>query len=169
MSGIKDKTSTRRAFFLSGGAVRGAGVATTVGAAAPKPADSHGAPGASADDREAIRQLHLAHMARLENGGAEAAAGLFGEPGRMQLGAYRQSTSQQNDRLTFSEDGQRATATFHCEVELCTPLEGDCTAAQMARLQGLTASRRWESGRFEASYVKTRGQWQTESLRYVTA
>jgi hypothetical protein len=84
----------------------------------------------------------------------------------VQLGAYRQSTAQQKDDVCFSEDGLRASATFHCEVELCTPLQDDCTAAQMARLQGLTASRRWESGRFEASYVKAGGRWTMESLSY---
>jgi len=170
MTGIKDKKSTRRAFFVSGGAVLGAGVASTVGAAALRSsgttAQTHGG---SAEDREAIRQLHLAHVARLEREGASGdglAGKLFGEHCNVQLGAYRQSTSQQKDDVRFSEDGLRASATFHCEVELCTPLQEDCTAAQMARLQGFTASRRWESGRFEASYVKTGGRWTMESLRY---
>ena len=166
MSGIKDKTSTRRAFFVNGGAVLGAGVATTVGASALRPEPvARG----SAEDREAIRQLHLGLMARLENQSAEVPANLFDEQGRVQLGAYRQTPSQQKDEVRLSEDGLQATATFHCEVELCTPLQEDCTAAQMARLQGLMASRRWESGRFEASYVKTRGQWKMESLSYVTS
>jgi hypothetical protein len=157
------KKSTRRAFFLNGGAVLGAGVAATAGAVglAP-PAAAAGKPGAGAEDREAIRQLLLAFIARLENE-SDAASPLFDE----QLGAYRQTASQLKDEVRLSEDGLRATATFHCEVELCTPLQDDCTAAQMARLQGLMASRRWESGRFEASYVKTRGQWTMESVAYV--
>jgi hypothetical protein len=170
MTGIKDKKSTRRAFFVSGGAVLGAGVAGTVGAAALRPSESATqARGGSAEDREAIRQLHLAHVARLESEGAcgdGLAAKLFGEQGNVHLGAYRQSTSQQKDDVRFSEDGLRASATFHCEVELCTPLQDDCTAAQMARLQGLTATRRWESGRFEARFVKTGGRWTMQSLSY---
>ena len=153
MTDVKKK-STRRAFFLNGGAVLGAGVAATAGAAglAPPVAKASG----SAEDREAIRQLHLAFVS------SDAAAELFEE----QLGVYRQTASQLNDEVRLSEDGLRATATFHCEVELCTPLQDDCTAAQMARMQGLMASRRWETGRFEASYVKTRGQWTMESVSY---
>jgi hypothetical protein len=180
MTDVK-KTSTRRAFFLKGGAVLGAGVAATAGAASLVPggagASTFGVSGTaedrrvagSAEDREAIRRLHLAFVARLEAQGTDAPEKLFCEPGAqgaVQLSAYRQTPSQQNDEMKFSEDGQRATATFHCEVELCTPLQGDCTAAQMARLQGLVASRRWETGRFEASYVKTRGQWEMVSVDY---
>jgi hypothetical protein len=181
MTDVK-KTSTRRAFFLNGGAVLGAGVAATASAAsftAPTLAAAGAAGSAagtaawgaagSAEDREAIRRLHLAFVARLENQSADAPANLFGEPGEVQLGAYRQTTSQQHDDVKFSEDGLRATATFHCEVELCTPLQDDCTAAQMARMQGLMASRRWENGRFEVSFVKTRGQWQMESVSYSPA
>jgi hypothetical protein len=182
MTDVKKK-STRRAFFLNGGAVLGAGVAATAGAAGLMSAgadagaatpDARGAAegrtvGGSAEDREAIRRLHLAFVARLEERGADAPANLFGDPGTVQLGAYRQTPSQQNDQVNFSEDGLRATARFHCEVELCTPLQGDCTAAQMARLQGLTASRRWETGRFEASYVKMRGQWEMASVSYVAS
>jgi hypothetical protein len=174
MTGVKKK-STRRAFFLNGGAVLGAGVAATVGAAGLAPAAAEAGARGSAEDREAIRQLHLAFVARLENqsaadrSSADAPAHLFGEPGQVQLGAYRQTPSQQNDEVKFSEDGLHANATFHCEVELCTPLEGDCTAAQMARMQGLMASRRWERGRFETSYVKARGQWQMASVSYRAA
>jgi SnoaL-like domain len=167
MSDIKGKTSTRRAFFVNGGAVLGAGVATTVGAAALRP--EHPPQAGSAEDREAIRRLHLAAMAQLENQRDATAANLFDEHGLVRLGAYRQTTSQHQDEVTFSADGQRAAAIFHCEVELCTPLEGDCTAAQMARLQGQTDTRRWERGRFEGSYVRARGEWTTEALSYRAA
>jgi hypothetical protein len=53
-------------------------------------------------------------------------------------------------------------------VALSTPLHGDSTVAQMARLQGQMASRRWETGRFEAQYVKARGQWKMATLSYLT-
>jgi hypothetical protein len=165
MTDIKGKKSTRRAFFLNGGAVLGAGVATTVGAAALRPEQAQ-QPG-NAEDREAIRRLHLASMARLERQSDPGTAKLFDEQGLVQLGAYRQTPSQ--DDVKFSADGQRAIATFHCEVELCTPLQGDCTAAQMARLQGQTDSRRWERGRFEGRYVKMRGEWKMEALSYFTS
>ena len=203
MTEIKSKSS-RRAFFLQGGAVLGAGVATTVGATAvtrenPVPSVdqlkqlrqqlSH------VEDREAIRQLHLAFTTLIGQQSFEAAAELFDEQAHLDLsgvsatgraailqlfahqyreqnaavmhGAYRQSTLQQGDAVTLSEGCLQATSTFHVEVELCAPLQGDCTAALMARLQGHVASRRWEAGRFESKCVKRRGQWKIASLSYL--
>ena len=190
MNGNKGKSS-RRAFFLKGGAVLGAGVATAVGAAAITPDKANALPLeeqlkqlrqqlGSLEDREAIRQLHLAFTKLIENQRYEAAAELFDEQAvvaaRMRFGsssplhsAYRQKTIQQNDAVTLSEDRLQATATFHVDVEVCTPLEEDCTAAQMARLQGNVADRRWEAGRFEAKYVKTRGEWKVASLSYLAS
>jgi hypothetical protein len=37
----------------------------------------------------------------------------------------------------------------------------------MARLQGQVADRRWESGRFEATYLGRGGEWKVASLRYL--
>ena len=199
------KNSSRRAFFVSGGAVLGAGAAVAVGASSLK-ADVR----VSADeqlnqlrqqlesiaDREAIRNLHQAFTVSMERQAYESATELFDDQAHLQLSgasaagkrdiarllaheyrdqdaaaihnAYRHNTlSQQNDTITLSEDRLHATATFHVEVELCTPLRSDCTVAQMARLQGHVADRRWEAGRFEAKYVKTGGRWKMASLSYV--
>jgi hypothetical protein len=204
MSGTKTNRS-RRAFFTTGGAVLGAGVATTVGAAALT-SDSASPLQEQLtklrqqldgmQDREAIRRLHQEFITLIETRAYESAAELFdeqahlnlsgisatGKPAILQLfvdqyrhqkaaaihSAYRQISTSQQDAVTLSEDRQQATATFHTEVELCTPLQGDCTVAQMARLQGHVADRRWESGRFEAKYVQTRGQWRMVSLRYLS-
>ena len=209
MTGIRTKSS-RRAFFLQGGAALGvgvgAGVATTVAASALNPENPTPLEEQlkqlrqqldCVEDREAIRQLHLAFTTLIEQQTYEAAAELFesqahlnlsgvsaiGKPAILQLfadryrhqnaaaihSAYRQNTLQQRDAVTLSEDRLQATATFHVEVELCTPLQGDCTAAKMARLQGHVADRRWETGRFEAKYVKTRGQWKMASLSYLAS
>ena len=163
MTDVKTK-STRRAFFLNGGAVLGAGVAATAGAAGLAAPVAAAKMSGGAEDREAIRRLHLAFVSQLENQAHAGAASLFNEA---QFAGYRQTTSQRKDEVKFNEDGLRATATFHCEVELCTPLQDDCTAAQMARLQGWMASRRWENGRFEGSYVKTRGEWQMTAVSFM--
>ncbi|MDB6010884.1 MAG: hypothetical protein JWL65_3134 [Gammaproteobacteria bacterium] len=202
MTGTKTNRS-RRAFFTTGGAVLGAGVATTV-AAATLTSDSASPLEeqltklrqqlGGMEDCEAIRQLQREFTTLIENQAYESAAELFdeqaqlnlsgvgatGKPAILQLfvdqyrhhragaihSAYRQSNSQHRDAVTLSEDRQQATATFHTEVELCTPLQGDCTVAQMARLQGHVADRRWETGRFEAQYIQTRGQWRMVSLSY---
>jgi SnoaL-like domain len=145
-------------------------------------------------DREAIRQLHHAFTTLIESQAYEAAVELFSENADLQLSgfsvtgsqairrqfaeryrrqqaaaihtAYRQSALQQKDVVTIGDSGLLATATFHAEVELSNPLQGDSTVAQMARLQGQVAYRRWEAGRFDAQYVKIRGEWKIASLRY---
>ena len=204
MTGTKTNSS-RRDFFMTGGAVLGAGVATTVEAATLR--SDRASPLEEQlkqlrqqldgmEDREAIRQLQREFTTRVEHQAYEAAAGLFdeqahlnlsgvsatGKPAILQLfvdqyrqqkaaaihSAYRPSDSQHRDSVTLSEDRLQATATFHTDVELCTPLQGDCTVVQMARLQGHVADRRWETGRFEAKYVQTRGQWRIVSLSYLS-
>jgi hypothetical protein len=158
--------SSRRAFFLQGGAVLGAGVAT---AAAATPAGNTQPLNedlrtlqqqlALAQDREAIRQLHLAFAGRVEDKSLEVGQDLF-------IVRLRPNHLQQKDALVLTADGLQATATYHVDVALGTPLLGDSTVAQMARLQGQMASLRWESGRIEARYVKSKGQWKVASLDY---
>lgn len=205
MSGIGTR-STRRAFFAKGGAVLGAGVASTVGVSALA---ASGAPTAEdelirlrreldqAQEREAIRRLHLAFAALIESRSYESAVELFDERATVSLSgvsatgkaairrmfaeqyreqraavlhcAYRPNARQQKDVVTIAEDRSRATATYHVDVQLGIPLQGDCTAAQMARLQGQLADCRWESGRLEARYVKSAGEWKIASLSYLAS
>ncbi len=199
--------SSRRAFFLRGGAALGVGVGAAAAATtAAASALTQENPGSleeqlqklrqqldGLEDREAIRRLQQAFTTLIEQQAYEAAAELFENQARLNLSgvsangkrailrlfadqyreqnanvihsAYRQNASQQADAVTLSEDRTQGTATFHVEVELCVPLQGDCTAAKMARLQG-HSDRRWEAGRFEAKYVKTSGQWKIASLSY---
>ena len=196
MSDLSTKPS-RRAFFLGGGALLGAGAATTAGARAlmvePTPAGPEAAQ--LINDREAIRQLHLTFMELVENQAYEAATELFHEQAQLDLSglraagkpaitrlfavqyrlqraavihsAYRQNAAQRKDRMSISPARRQATATFHTEVQISTPLQGDSTVAQMARLQGQMADRRWESGRFDARYVKVPGGlWKIAALQY---
>ena len=160
MSGTKTNRS-RRAFFTTGGAVLGVGVATTVGAAtltsdSASPLEEQLTKLRQqldgVEDREAIRQLQREFTTLIENQAYESAAELFDEPAHLNLSgvsatgkpailqlfvdqyrhqkaaaihsAYRQSSLQHRDAVTLSEDRQQATATFHTEVELCTPLQG---------------------------------------------
>lgn len=194
---------TRRAFFLRGSAVLGAGVATTAAAAALLPDN---APLVAEQlqllqraltdhqDREAIRQLHLAFTRAVETQAYDIAVELFapdaaldlsgsvaqGQPAiermfatqyRQQLApvihsAYRHSPLQQQDLIAIAADGANASGTFHCEVELSSPLPADSTLAQMARLQGQVSQQYWQAGRFEAMYVKTAGAWKMAALRF---
>lgn len=202
---VKTGKNTRRAFFLQGGAALGSAAAVSAAAlAAEKPVSTDQQlqelrrEVAAAQDRAAIRQLHLDFTALIEHKAYESAAQLFDAQADLDLsgasargrsrieellvqqysrqttavlhGAYRQSAVQQrNDVLTLSEDGQHAAAAFHVDVQLCTPLQDDCTVAKMARLQGQFADRRWETGRIEGRYVKLGGEWKIASLRYRSA
>jgi hypothetical protein len=151
---------------------------------------------AHAEDREAIQQLHLAFTSLIGAQHYETAAALFDERAWLRLSgvsaagrpaieqlfaeqyrrqkaatlhsAYRQNLLQQ-DVVTFGDDPLQASATFHVDVELSSPLQGDSTIVEMARLQGHVADRRWEAGRFEAKYVKTTGQWKMASLEYLAS
>jgi hypothetical protein len=149
--------NSRRAFFLKGGAALGAGVAGTAGAAALLPGRSEMS--TELADREAIRQLHLAFIAVVE---AEARAGAA--PTHR---AYRPNAAQMHDSLAVDAAGRRATARWHVDVKIATPLQGDSTAAQMARLQGQFADLRWEPGCLEVQYEKRRGQWQIATMEYL--
>ena len=196
MSDLKIKPS-RRAFFLGGGALLGAGVATTAGAKAlmAEPTPAVPEPVQLIIDCEALRQLHLTFTDLMENQAYEAVTELFHEQAQLNLSglkaagkpaiarlfavqyrlqqaavihsAYRQNAAQRKDRMSISQVRRQATATFHTEVQISTPLQGDSTAAQMARLQGQLADRRWESGRFDARYVKVPGGlWKMAALHY---
>lgn len=132
--------STRRAFFLAGGAVAAAttGLATTAAAAADEAAVSRDL--LDAQDREAIRAALNQILAT--SGGW-------------------QDLSRLRDEVTL-QGRYQATATVHFEVEECTPLDGDCTAVQMARLQGNVAGRRWVGRRLELRFVKSDGDWRVQ-------
>jgi len=201
----KTMNSSRRAFFLRGGAALGTGVVATVGASAA-PAEKRTPLEEQlsdlrrelqeAQDRTAIRQLHLDFAALIEQQDYERAAQLFAERGDLDLSgeraqgrsaiqqlferkyrdqtasvihsAYRQNASLQSNDVLQITAGQ-ARATFHVDAQLSTPLQEDCTAAKMARLQGQVADRRWQAGRLEGQYVKRGGEWKIASLKYLAA
>jgi len=194
--------SSRRAFFLRGGAVLGAGVATAAGAGALAPA-SNGqtdevaklrAALDAAADREAIRALQAAFVRSIGQRDYAAAAKLFADDASLALsgveargragierafatqyleqqaavwhGTYRDVAALTDGTLALSADRREARACLTAQAELCTPLRATCTAAQMARLQGHVADRRWETGRFDARYVRTREGWRFGSLQW---
>ncbi|MDR2216220.1 MAG: nuclear transport factor 2 family protein [Nevskiaceae bacterium] len=199
--------TSRRAFFLNGGAALGAGVtATGVSLAGTAQVPQQQPPSqpatdveareqlACAQDREAIRQLHYRFVQLIEQRNYEAVAELFdaqatlalsGESASGRAGiahllsvgyreqtvaalheAYRGNARQHQDCITLEANRLGARALWHVDVAIGTPLQGDCTAAQMARLQGLLAERRWEAGRLQARYVKRGEDWKLAVLEY---
>jgi hypothetical protein len=80
--------SSRRNFFLQGGAALGAGVAAVAGAASLTPAAKapDGTQPEALADREAIRRVQVAFMHRIESQDHEAATALFNEQAPLHLG-----------------------------------------------------------------------------------
>jgi hypothetical protein len=156
MNSSSNKTS-RRAFFVSGGATLGAGLAAAGMTAAAPQADARPSLNAAVE-REAIRRLHAAFIAGVENQTHAAAAATHH--------AYRANALQHADELHVSSDGQRATATWHVDVKTGALMEGDSTLAQMARLQGQLTDVHWESGTLLATYSRTLGDWRIAALQY---
>jgi hypothetical protein len=130
---------TRRAFFTGGGA---AAVATVAGGAVAGNGQIAERNLLDARDRESIRAALAAWFANRE---------------------CWQDLSRHRDVVTL-HDRQRATAVIHFEEVECTPLEGDCTAAQMARLQGNVADRSWVARRLEVDLVNE-GEWRISRVR----
>jgi hypothetical protein len=156
MNAIPTKTS-RRAFFVAGGATLGAGLAAAGTTALPAHADPDPSLNPAAE-REAIRRLHAAFIAGVESRTHEAAVATHH--------AYRANGLQHADELSVSGDGQLATATWHVDVQTGALVEGDSTLAQMARLQGQLTDVRWESGTLLATYTRTQGEWRIAALEY---
>jgi len=152
MSADKAKTS-RRAFVMNGGATLGAGVAAAVSAS------ERSASRATAEEREAIRKLHTQYIADVENAAVTGAAPTHR--------AYRANARQIEDTLTMTASGRSATGSWNVDVKTGMAIEGDSTIAQMARLQGHLGNVQWESGRLEARYEKTEGQWRMTEMRYL--
>ena len=154
------KTS-RRAFVLRGAGTLGAGaaMAATAGAAALSPdAPSAIERLAQQDDVEAIRRVHAQFVRGVEDASRAGA--------RNTHRAYRANARQCEDTLQISPDRRHASARWHVDVQVVTPLEGDCTIAQMARLQGNSADTHWESGRLSTRYEKKLGTWHMTEMEY---
>lgn len=152
MSADKSKTS-RRAFVVSGAATLGAGVAAAI-AAHERPESR-----ATAEEREAIRQLHVQFVADVEAGTRPGVVATHQ--------AYRANGLQTRDQVMVRANGRNATATWHVDVKTGMAIEGDSTIAQMARLQGMLANVHWETGRLEARYEKTGGEWRMTGIEYL--
>lgn len=94
----------------------------------------------------------------------DAAAGRTSHPWHR---LYRTVPMRQLSGVKFGADANQASANYAVEALLCVPLEGDCTAAQMARQQGQhLADTRREHGTLVATYIKNNGDWQIGSMEY---
>lgn len=150
------------------------------------------------EDREAIRHLHATFVALVERQSWNAVLELFADDATVELfgetfsgkrtgvrrlfierfgaqqapevlTAFVHGHGGHEDRVEVAADRQSARASFHCRAEISAPLADQSVAAQMARMQGMSASRRWERGRFEAAYVRAGSRWVIGRLQYLSA
>lgn len=149
------------------------------------------------EDSEALRHLHLTYTTLVENRAFDAVVELFADDASVAFygesfngkyqgirtyyqrqladedaavihATYVLDQSHQQDGLSISDDGQRATATFHARVKTCRPLRDQSVASAMAKMQGMSSSTVWENGRFNVDYARTGAQWRIVRLHYQT-
>jgi hypothetical protein len=135
-------TTTRRKFF--GGA---AVLAAPLAAGAAAASDDLAARLAALEDTNAIRAL-LRDWAQRVNAGAAATS-------------IRSVTFDADGTIAVAANGT-ATARVPCTVETTTPIGGDDTLVEMARLQGDGVVRRNEQRVLASTFVKRNGIWQLE-------
>lgn len=72
----------------------------------------------------------------------------------------------EHDSVEFTADGLTAIAELHCAVEAETPIDIDCTAAEMAHQQGDGVLRRKETRVLRMRMVRHQGSWKIQSFRF---
>ena len=146
------------------------------------------------EDREALKLLHLAFTSLLENQTYDAVVELFAENASVELHgislegkaavkklfmdgygqqtisplhtAHRRDQSQKQDLVSVSKDGKQASASFHNQVLVSTPIRGQSVLADMARQQGMTAQSHWENGRYDITFARINDRWLISRLNY---
>lgn len=167
--------STRRA-FLKGAAVAAAPLAAAAAPAAAMAmngeADDSRARLARMEDIEAVRTLHRDFVKQVNAGKPDKAAALFDDPAKAELepGVTRlvpddwAADPSGDETIALSDDRQSATLTAACAVSTETPIDSDCTLAQMARLQGDGVIRATDRRKLQARFVKRDGEWRIEAV-----
>ena len=135
-------TTTRRSFFSSA-----ALLAAPIGASTAATSDDVAARLAALEDANAIRAL-------LRDWARGVVAGVAAAPAANVYGL----TLNDDVSITVAADGT-ATASVPCVVETATPIDGNETLVEMARLQGDGVVRRAERRVLHGSFVKRDGCW----------
>ena len=108
--------------------------------------------------KEGIRRLYCDHFAPgLTGKKIEPAPGFEPDP------------AQKPDIVDVAEDRKTATGQFPYSFQVGTPMTGDSSLVDMARLQGEGIVKWWEGGTCAASYVKVGKSWKIRRLEYRAA
>jgi hypothetical protein len=108
--------------------------------------------------KEGIRRLYCDHFN----------SGLTGKKIEPAPG-FRLEPEQQQDIVEVALDRKAATGQFPYSMQAGTPMTGDSSLVQMARLQGEGIVKWWEGGVYHASYVKVGAGWKIKRLEYRAA
>jgi hypothetical protein len=79
---------------------------------------------------------------------------------------FEPDPAQQLDIVEVEANRRTATGRFLYSMQVGTPMTGDSSLVQMARLQGEGIVKWWEGGIYEASYVKVGDSWKIRRLEY---
>ncbi len=105
--------------------------------------------------KEGIRRLYCHHFASgLTGKKIEPAPGFAPDP------------AQQLDIVEVAADRKTASGQFPYSIQVGTPMTGDSSLVEMARLQGQGVLHWWEGGIHEVSYVKEDNAWKIKRLEY---
>lgn len=155
--------STRRN-FLKAGAIVSAPLAMPVAALA---SDSSKTRLVHLEDERALRDLHQTWLRSVNTGAVNPKDLALGVPATD--GPIRRiapSLDGPPDDITIAANGAVATGRFSCTVGFEKPLARNCTAAQMAYLQGGGVVRRTENRVVVADYAKADGIWSIARVRF---
>jgi carotenoid cleavage dioxygenase len=108
--------------------------------------------------KESIRRLFCGHFA----------PGLTGKKIEPPPG-FEPDPAQHQDIVRVAEDRKTATGQFSYSIQVGTPMTGDSSLLEMARLQGEGVAKWWEGGTCEASYARVGESWKIRRLEYRTA
>jgi hypothetical protein len=164
-----DSQHSRRNFIRNSGVALTA--ALTAGAVDAGTAPVHAAARGRAllEASNAIRALQQRCFALLEQGATRELSTLFSDSSAQANCVY--PSMQLDSRLDtaaveIDDDQLHASARFHGRVYIAMLIDGDGTAQQMARLQGLSSTQWWEEGVYDARYVNVDGEWKISALSY---
>jgi hypothetical protein len=161
---------TRRTFFGHAGAALAAPLAA--GAALARDTDDRGdlaARVAALEDAAAIRELQQTYTRLVCTGARAEVAALFADPARAAIDPGPRllvPIAGADDAVTVAPGGT-ATARLGCTVEIVTPIAGDGTLVDMARLQGDGFVKRSERRVLASSFVKRDGVWKFAHLEWL--
>jgi hypothetical protein len=147
-----DNKPTRRTFLGHASAALAVPLAAASAAGAEQPRADLAGRLAALEDAAAIRALLHRHVQSINTG---AAAAPEARVSALHLDA--------DVAIDVARDGT-ATARAGCSVETATPIDGQDTVVEMARLQGDGVVKRCERRVLAGALVKRGGTWQIERL-----